>query len=168
MAAPSPAPRHIDLAEVSGSRHRSPRWPVSSHTYNLSRSDLRQGLQHLATAASLAPLVAQLEASSPISIGLLGASVGQDGGCLNQPGKRCHDYSGRVMTGLPWSSRRRYYSGFLVRFFDALNATWPHAEHRLWNAAQPATSLQSWGDCLAAWMPRPLDLVILELGGGQP
>ena len=48
-----------------------------------------------------------------------------------------------------------------------LNRTWPHAEHRLWNAAQPATSLQSWGDCLAAWMPRPLDLVILELGGAR-
>jgi hypothetical protein len=132
--------------------------------YSLVREDLQRGVVHMASANGLAPLFSTLEANAPISIGLLGASVGQDGGCLNQPGKRCNDYSGRIKTAVPWASHKMHYAGFFVRLFDSLNSTWPHAQHELTNGAADGTPPQTILDCLFSHLPRRLHMVIFEFG----
>ena len=134
-----------------------------AHEFNLSAPELARGLSHLASATALRPIVARLAAGESISIGLLGASVGQDAGCY-EPGRRCNDYSGRVPTGLPWRRQRRPYAGFLVRFMQAINTTWPNAEHQITNGAADGTPPQSILDCLFSHLPRNLDIVILEFG----
>ena len=134
---------------------------LTAHRYNLSRPDLELGISHLASASALRSLQSTLEQGDAVSIGLLGASVGQDAGCLDQPGRRCNDYSGRIRRphrGQP------YFAGFLVRFLHSINATWPHASHTITNGAADGTPPQSILDCLFSHLPRNLDLVILEFG----
>jgi len=91
--------------------------------------------------------------------------VGQDGGCIAQSYRRCNDLSGRVRTVMPWGKpSRRKFKGYLVRFFEYLNASFPHASHRLNNSASDATPPQNALDCLFSHLPRRLDLVFLEFG----
>ena len=108
----------------------------------------------------------QLHGGKPLRALAFGSSItAVFGGCTASLFQNCSHCCGTVGANPRGQAALGY--GYLRRPVEWLNRTWPHAEHRLWNAAQPATSLQSWGDCLAAWMPRPLDLVILELGGAR-
>lgn len=136
------------------------------HNFTLSPADRARSLVRLASPTSLRPLLRDFRTRDS-SIALLGASVGQDGGCIGQPGKRCHDYSGRVRTHLPWPTPRgsnRRFAGFLVRFFNLVNGSWPSGAHRLTNGAADGTPPQSILDCLFSHLPRRLSLVILEFG----
>ena len=108
----------------------------------------------------------KLTRGEPVTILVLGASVAQQGGCHEQPGARCMDYSGRAGSSvvLPWGRpRSRRFPGFLVRWFDVLNQTWPHAGHRLVNAAVDGTPMQALLPCLLSRIPDRVDLVLLEI-----
>jgi hypothetical protein len=76
-------------------------------------------------------------------------------------------YNGVRMPTLPWGEpARRSHKGFLVRWFEWLNNTWPHPRHRLINGAVAAVPLQNYVECLWNHLPPldELDLVVLELG----
>ena len=121
----------------------------------LSEATLDRGVSLLGSASGLHNLFAALEAAEPIRLGVVGASVGQNAGCLAQPGKRCMAYSGRA-----GSSGR----GFAVRLLDHINRTYPHAGHSIANAALDATPAQNVADCLFSHLPDELHLVVLEFG----
>ena len=59
----------------------------------------------LGQPASVNALFSKLTAGEPISLGVFGASMAQNGGCLNQFGKRCMQFSGLL----------GYRKGFAVR-----------------------------------------------------
>ena len=56
---------------------------------NLPEVTLDRGLHAIGSPRAIHPLFSQLHAGEPIVIGVLGASVGQNAGCLDQGRKRC-------------------------------------------------------------------------------
>ena len=144
----------------------------STHNFTLSRAMRAAGLVHLGANSSArgdnsyTHLFAKLDAGEAISIAVLGASVAQNGGCLTQPGKRCMLRSGTVPDVLSWGEpRKRPFKGFLVRWIEWINATWPHSGHRLYNTARDANSLSTTTACLASMLPRDgADLLLIEAG----
>jgi len=100
-------------------------------------------------------LVSRLRSGAPIAMGVIGASVAQNAGCLTQPGKRCMQYSGRT------GSQR---TGWAVRLLQKINQTYPHDGHRIYNLAADATPAAAVLECLSTHLPRRLDLVIVEFG----
>ena len=112
---------------------------LSGHQFVLGANALNRSISRVGHIDALAPVMGRLLRGMPITIGQLGASVGQDGGCLAQPYRRCHDFSGTVRTKVQWGRPiSRKFKGYLVRFFEELNSTWPHAAHRLNNSAADA------------------------------
>ena len=110
------------------------------------------GLRHLQSANSLrqSAFVQRLRTGASISIGVLGASVAQQGGCLDQPGERCMLYSRK---------------GYFVRLLRYINATWPHPLNALHNGAIDAAPAQSFITCLMPLLPvAPPQLLLLEFG----
>lgn len=66
---------------------------------------------------------------------------------------------------MPADAPRQPVKGWAVRFFEALNATWPHPHHVLDNAARDAMPLGDVAPCLASQLPpRGADLVLIEAG----
>ena len=138
---------------------------MESYPWTLGVEARERAISRLGVVSAFAPFVERLERGLPVTIGQLGASVGQDGGCLAQPYRRCNDLSGVVRTTMQWGRPlRRKFKGYLVRFFETLNGSYPHAAHQLNNSASDATPPQSALDCLFSHLPRKLDLVILEFG----
>ena len=134
------------------------------HNYSLDTLALARSLVHLGdTGGSLRRLRTDLDAGSPLTIGVIGASVAQNGGCINQPGQRCMAYNGQVVMKHPWGERRPH-KGFAVRLLELVNATWPHAGHRLVNAAHDGTPAQNMLPCLFTHVPRKVGLVVIEFG----
>lgn len=156
MMAPAPRTKHHVPRATSLNHH---------HSFLLTEAARDRAISRLGDPKALQPFVSRLLRGDPITIGQLGASVGQDGGCLGQPYRRCNDLSGTVHTRMPWGEPPvRKFKGYLVRFFEALNTTWPHTGHRLNNSANDAQPPQSSLDCLFSHLPRSLDVVLLEFG----
>ena len=103
------------------------------------------------TTHSLTALASKLASGRAVRIAAIGASLTQQGGCIEQNG-RCTQYSGG---GRP---------GWLLRFFQWLNATWPNSHHFLFNGGRDMTPAGGFVGCLYTWLPRALDLVVLEFG----
>ena len=119
----------------------------------------------LGNGRGLDTLFRTLHAREPIVLGVFGASVAQNAGCLDQPHKRCIWYSGRrnitVGFGTP---KRRPFKGFAVRLFDHINAQFPHKDHQINNSALDATPAQAALPCLFSHLPSRLHLVVLDFG----
>jgi hypothetical protein len=111
-------------------------------------------------------LVFRLDSGSPITLGVFGASIGQNAGCLSQPEQRCMTFSGQRAACLPWMTRPKCqpFKGLAVRLLERINATWPHANHRITNAAVDATPAQHVARCLFTHLPTDVQLVVLEFG----
>ena len=58
--------------------------------------------------------------------------------------------------------RTRPFKGFYVNFMERINATWPHAQHRLNNSQAPPTA--EFPGLLLLLPPDALDLMFLEFG----
>lgn len=113
----------------------APYWqpcPVSPMLHRVDPLALGRSVVELGSAAGLRPFFDRLHRGEAVSIGLLGASVGQSGGCLSQPYKRCMLYRG-VQSSLDGYEPTR--AGYLLQFFDAINRSWPHPQHAVFNAA---------------------------------
>ena len=101
----------------------------------------------------------------PVSVGIIGASVAQNAGCLTQPGRRCMNYRGVDDVRLVWGTpRSRPFKGFLVRWFEWLNATWPHPEHTLSNSGRDAQPIWALLPCIYSYVPPAANLIFLEVG----
>ena len=118
----------------------------------LTLATLDRGIRLLGQPSAYDGLFRRLYASKPITIAVLGASVGQNAGCLTQPGKRCMLYGGERGVG------------FAVRLLQEINGTWPHQEHRIVNAALDGTGAEHTARCLVSHLPARLDLVLAEWG----
>ena len=118
----------------------------------LTLATLDRGIRLLGQPSAYDGLFRRLHASKPITIAVLGASVGQNAGCLTQPGKRCMLYGGERGVG------------FAVRLLQEVNGTWPHQEHRIVNAALDGTGAEHAARCLVSHLPARLDLVLAEWG----
>ena len=122
------------------------------HAYTLDAASLTRSLRHVAPLPSA--LQHKLTHGQPITVAALGASVAQMGGCYgdSQSGKRCTKYGYGPQKGC------------LVSFFEVINATWPHRDHVLRNAATDATPAHMLLSCLYTLLPSDPDLIILEFG----
>ena len=112
-----------------------------------------RGVRLLGHPLALDGLFSRLHAGRPITMGVLGASVGQNGGCLSQPGKRCMGFRGVGDTP----------TGFAVRVLRHINRTFP-GDHRIINAALDGTGAEHAAHCVVGHLPAALDLVIAEWG----
>lgn len=73
-------------------------------------------------------------------------------------------YNGRSDVTLSWGHpRSRPFKGFMVRWLEWLNSTWPHASHRLVNSGRDAQPLSRLQPCLFAYVPNDVDVVFLEV-----
>ena len=131
------------------------------YNFTLDAASRTRGLNHVGDAS----LIDKLERGLPVTVVIIGASVGLNSGCFAQPGRRCMYNNGRqpvaVLHGEP---RIRPFKGFMVRWFEWLNATWPHPQHRLINAANDATSMSTIVPCLFSHLPTSFDLLLIEGG----
>ena len=132
---------------------------MSHHAFKLDAQQLKDGL----VSGNAQQLRQRLDGGSPITILAVGASVTVQGGCLNQEGAECTRYSGEVPIDLGWG-RSGLFKGFLIRWFEWINSTWPHPGHMLINRASGGTALQTIMPCLFGTLPHRLDVVVLEVG----
>ena len=115
--------------------------------------------------ADVGHFIDRLQAGKPVTVGIIGASVAQNAGCINQEGRRCMNYNGVNPVHLLWGQpRTRPFAGFLVRWFEWLNRTWPHPEHTLVNNGRDAQPIYTLLPCLYAYVPPRANLVFLEVG----
>ena len=134
----------------------------ASHSFTLDAALRARGLAHLGHDTSL---IAKLDRGEPITVAILGASVAINSGCLMQPSHRCMRNNGRQPVAMLWGEPRvRPFKGFLVRWFEYLNATWPHPQHRIINAGKDATSMETIVPCLFSHLPPSFDLLLIEGG----
>ena len=112
---------------------------------------LKRSITHMASFESLRPLMEILHAGRAISMGVLGASVAQAGGCVSetQRGDRCFMHR---------------CSGSLARLFRTINTSFAHADHEMMSSALDATPAHMMLDCLLALLPRAPKLLVLEFG----
>jgi len=136
---------------------------LAAYNFTLPKSDLLRSISHEGDPRWLTALAMRLRKGDAVSIGVLGASVAQNGGCLTQPGKRCMAYRGARALSMMYGGRRPH-KGFAVRLFELINATWPHREHTLVNAALDGTPAQVMLPCLFTHLPKAVQLVIVEFG----
>jgi hypothetical protein len=132
---------------------------------SLDHASLDRSVVVAGDVSTWAPLFERLEAKLPIVLGVFGASVAQNGGCLDQPHKRCIRYDGVHRTFMRWGEPHiRPFKGFAVRLLEHLNSSWPHPAHQINNSALDATPAQNALPCLFSHLPTTLHVVILEFG----
>ena len=147
----------------------------------LSDAQLRRSVAVDASERAMARVLSKLESGAPIRIGVLGSSVAMSGGCQAeyQPHLRCAQFDGLQvkkrfargygvvddeMKGLLHNSDRPV-RGFILQLLDAINATWPHREHRVINSAVDAWTAKAIEPCLLSNEALlNSDLLLLELG----
>ena len=133
---------------------------ITPHSFLLDVASRSRGIS---VAAEVGQLVGHLDRGLPLRIGILGASVAEQAGCLNQDGKECQHYDGIHNATPGWGKpAHRPFAGWLIRFFHWMNITWPHAGHTVYNGAQSARPLHAALGCLDLYAPPDLDLVFLE------
>ena len=135
-----------------------------SHAFQLSRTQRVHGIDVMGT--DVARFSHKLQTGEPVTVAIIGASVAQNAGCIDQPGRRCMNYNGRTgNVTLSWGEpRTRPFKGFLVRWFEWMNATWPHSRHRLLNFGRDAQPIQRLLPCIYAYVPSDVDIIFLEVG----
>eukprot|EP00966_Prymnesium_polylepis_P035987 834851-Prymnesium_polylepis.1 len=80
---------------------------------------LERSVLSLGSSVTWSPLFERLDAGKPIVLGVFGASVAQNGGCLDQPYKRCMRYDGVHRTFMRWGEPHiRPFKGFAVRLLE--------------------------------------------------
>lgn len=132
------------------------------HEFTLDMASRKLGMPYFENNSTF---LQKLERGEPVTVVILGASVAENSGCFDQADKRCMANNGRQPVTLVWGEpRKRPFKGFMVRWFEWMNATWPHAEHRLYNAGRDASSLSTIMPCLFSNVPPQIDLFLIEAG----
>lgn len=104
----------------------------------LSHREVRRGLSYYGSGERLQALVAKLQAGQPIKAFTLGGSVtkGQGASAAEQ--------------------------GYPSRFFEFMNATWPHRDHVLVNKGIGGTSSGVYAACAEQMVGQDPDLIVVE------
>lgn len=138
---------------------------MESSARTLPPPTLDRGITFLGSTRGLHTLFSQLTSGGPITMAVFGASIAQNAGCLDQPGKRCMWYSGlRNVSMSHGRPRKRPFKGFAVRLYDHIQARFPHPAHQINNSAIDATPLQLMLPCLFSYTPPRIHLVLLDFG----
>lgn len=74
---------------------------------------------------------------------------------MSYSGRRGSGQMSRASSGRP---------GFAVRFFDRINQSWPHGDHKMSNGATDATAAQWAIPCLFSHLPPDVNIVVLDFG----
>ena len=122
-------------------------------TSSLSPVTLDRGVRIMGQPHAMMEFFTRLEEGKPIVLGVLGASVAQNAGCLAQHGKRCMGYRGG----------RGRVEGWAVRLLHHINRTWP-ADHQIANLALDGTGADHAARCMVSRLPRSATLTIAEWG----
>ena len=126
---------------------------------------LSRAVAHRASRAAEHALFTRLAAGAPMVLGVFGASVAQNAGCLDQGARRCMRYKGTRNIAMAWGSPGvRKFKGWAVRLLDHVNASYPHAHHRINNSGLDAIPAPVAVECLFSYLPSALDVVVLEFG----
>lgn len=120
----------------------------------LDRTTLDRSVRVLGSPNSLDALFQRLAAGRPITMGVVGASVAQNAGCLDQDRKRCMFFSGINGRSKGWA----------VRLLEHINKSFPHARHAINNSALDATPVNTYANCLFSHLPSQVHLVVAEWG----
>lgn len=116
---------------------------AAGYGFSLEQQSLRRSVTELGDPSLLAPLLKRLSSPpSPFTIGVLGASVAQNGGCVSQSGKRCMAFRGARPLQMMYGGKQPH-KGFAVRLLELLNSSAPDPDHRLINAALDGTPAQA-------------------------
>ncbi|PRW60464.1 expressed protein isoform A [Chlorella sorokiniana] len=105
----------------------------------LSSDQLKRGLSFYGTGRRMERLVAKLMAGQPVTAVTIGGSVTWGAGATS-----------RTVTSYP------------ARFFEFINATFPHKDHALLNKAISATNAGTFATCTERLVPAESDLVVVE------
>ena len=85
-------------------------------------------------------LFGRLASNKSIVLGIFGASVAQNAGCLDQGNRRCMKYNGAKPIFVPWGSPPvRKFKGWAVRLLEHINQSYPNHGHRINNSGLDAT-----------------------------
>jgi len=110
------------------------------------------------SATVLRPFFDRLDAGRPITLLALGSSITTNrGGCTHMIGEGL-ELERRGCCGTTCHGE----DGWLRTWFDAVNATWPHAGHRLYNAGTAASTPLLFTECAEALYPPAVHLVVLD------
>lgn len=136
---PGGKPQHEALAWWSGPRRPPPRQLDLPWEPLLTTAELRRGLAYYGSGARLQALASKLLAGRPVKVYTLGGSVTGGGGSSYAPA-----------------------TAYVSRFFQWINATFPHSDHVFVNRAIPASTAFLFATCLSHHVPPDADLVTLE------
>ena len=120
----------------------------------------------------LKPLVQRLNAGLPVTVAAIGSSITADfAGCfhtsLDALRSRVNTLPitiGLNPTRIACAANSSARFGFASALMSAINKTWPHPDHLLLNSGWGGATLSSFHDrgCATDWLPRELDLLLLE------
>ncbi|KAG8468672.1 hypothetical protein KFE25_013755 [Diacronema lutheri] len=152
------------LAQPARRAARAPPVRPTPHVATLASVE-RSALSGGEGSAGWANVWATLDAGEPITIVVLGTSVtAGSGGCSHSFLPFCSTCCATRDYG-PSRSRASAGDGFARLALEWINATWPHAEHRLFNAGRPGGALMLYTECLRSWLPPGhIHLWLLETG----
>lgn len=133
--------------------------------HEMDADGVARAISYRGSTMNTQPLFQKLDSGEPIVLGVFGASVAQNAGCLDQGSRRCMRYNGVWKAALPWGLPHvRPFKGWAVRLLDHINASYPSALHRINNSGLDATPAAVANDCLFSYLPSTIDIAILEFG----
>lgn len=131
----------------------------------VSSFDTNAAILHNGSAALINTLFARLSHGLPIVLGIYGASVAQNAGCLDQGNRRCMAYSGTRYGFLPWPKPAwRTFKGWGVRLLDHINKSYPSTNHAINNSGLDASPVAVGAECLFSYLPSTMHLIVIEFG----
>ena len=118
---------------------------AGNHAFSLGQQELSRSIAVMGNR-HLAVFMRKLKSGQAVTVVVFGASVGQQGGCIEYDPRspRCFAWSGSPprAVNMAWGSpRSRSFKGYLVRWFEWLNSTWPK-----WPAYQLSHELSRKGE----------------------
>ena len=122
----------------------------------------RRSITHLGDLQRLGRFLAKLRTGEPVTVVGIGSSVTADFG--GSVGKWQREVPG-CMRGAPGGCGRKrscVRGGWLLSFFEGINASWPHPGHRLVNCGEAASRMDYFASCLGSRIDTRADLVIVE------
>ena len=122
----------------------------------------RRSITHLGDLQRFGRFLAKLRAGEPVTVVGIGSSVTVDFGGSVGVWQREVPGCMRGAAGLCGRRQGCVKGGWLLSFFERINASWPHAGHRLVNCGEAASRMDYFAACLGSRIDTRADLVVVE------
>ena len=122
----------------------------------------RRSITHLGDLQRFGRFLAKLRAGEAVTVVGIGSSVTVDYG--GSVGKWQREVPGCMRGAAGGCGRRQgcVRGGWLLSFFERINASWPHAGNRLVNCGEAASRMDYFAACLGSRIDTRADLVVVE------